>query len=292
MRWKAIGFEQKNLAELPIAATNPFRIIEEDGRIGVEHYFTLQRRIIIPADYNYIEQVYVKAGIFFIVGANKKYGVYNSEGELVVDVIYDKIWIFDTFILVRSGSRRGAYDFNGKNIVPVKYAGVVEYYGSLRVTNFKGNIGLYDYDGNHIVPDQFVEIQFVSFYVDSEKYIFVKSSKECNVGLYNKKGQVIVPTNYNSITLCEKFIIAETSDSDYTSTVYDYEGNVILPVSDNIYHNWNGIAIWYLAGDGVIVCDEKGKEFEPGVRYQGVFSLHDDFFAVQLDGKWKVLLNR
>ena len=84
-------FEQKNLKDLPIAAMNPFRVREEEGKIGVEHWFTTNKRVIIPTEYDYIEQVYVKAGIFFIVGANKRYGVYNSEGKLIVEAIYDKI---------------------------------------------------------------------------------------------------------------------------------------------------------------------------------------------------------
>ena len=47
MKWKAIGFERQNLEEIPLAAINPFRLIEEDSKIGVEHYFATQRRITI-----------------------------------------------------------------------------------------------------------------------------------------------------------------------------------------------------------------------------------------------------
>lgn len=293
MGWKAVGFEQKNLKDLPIAAMNPFRIIEEEGKIGVEHWFTTNKRVIIPAEYDYIEQVYVKAGIFFIVGKNKKYGVYNSEGKLIVEVIYDKIYLEDKIIIVLMRNFRGAYDYDGNHIVPDKYAGVNAYEEYIGVRNFKSNLGAYDYDGNHIVPDKYVECRTVKFDVGYEKYLFVKDSRgQC--GLYNLKGNVVVPVLYYLITLCEKFIIANTSNSDFTSTVYSYEGVMILPrLEQHAYYSWNGIAIWYWAGNGVIVCDENGKEFEPGIRYKGIFSMHDEFLAVQqFDGKWKVLINK
>ena len=72
MAWKAIGFDRQNLDEIPLVAINPFRIIEEAGRIGVEHWFAIRRKIIIPAKYDYIERVDVlSGGIFFIVGITR-----------------------------------------------------------------------------------------------------------------------------------------------------------------------------------------------------------------------------
>lgn len=292
MGWKAVGFEQKNLADLPIAAMNPFRVREEEGKIGVEHWFTTNKRVIIPAEYNYIEQVYVKAGIFFIVAQNKKYGVYDSEGKLIVEVIYDKVYLKDNIIIVRNRSCRGAYDYNGNHIVPDKYTLIIALEDYIKVRNVMSNYGAYDYEGNHIVPDKFWSIDVVSFFGASEEFLYGKN-KVGNFGIYNKKGKEIVPAIYAKITFGKNFIIANTSNSDFISIVYDYDGNVVLPRLDgHCYHSWNGIAIWYWAGNGVIVCDEKGKEFEPGIRYKGV-SMHDEFLVVQLlDGRWKVLLNK
>jgi len=265
MGWKAIGFEQKNLKDLPLAAMNPFRIIEEDGKIGVEHWFTTNKRVIIPTEYDYIEQIYVKAGIFFIVGADKRYGVYNSEGKLIVEVIYDKIYIRSEFIIVRKGKYYGAYDFEGNHIVPDKYKKIY-LEDIIKVETYSNLFGAYDYQGNHIVLDKFLWIGFVGFNIETEDFIAVKD-KVGNFGIYNKKGKEIVPSIYNKITFGKNFIIANTSNSDFISVVYDYDGNVILPILEgHCYYSWNGIAIWYWAGNGVIVCDEKGKEFEPGVR--------------------------
>ena len=293
MKLRAIGFERQNLDEIPLAAINPFRIIEEDGKIGVEHYFTPHRKIIIPAEYDYIERIGAHSDIFFIVGVNKKYGVYNSEGKLIIDVIYDRIYRgFYEFILVRKGKYRGAYDFEGNHIVPDKYKNISAHGDIIRVETYSKLFGAYDYQGNHIVPNKFLWIDLMSFSDESEEFIYVEK-KAGNFGVYNKKGKEIVPAIYNKITLGKNFIIANTSNSNFTSTVYSYDGSVLLPTMEgHAYHDWNGIAIWYWASNGVVVCDEKGKEFEPGVRYKGIFSMHDEFFAVQLEGKWKVLLNK
>lgn len=290
MAWKAIGFEQKNLDELPLAAMNPFRIIEGNGKIGVEHYFTLKRRIIIPTEYDYIEQVYVKAGIFFIVGVNKKYGVYNSEGKLIIQVMYNKIYIQDKIIVTRINRYRGAYDFDGNHIVPDKYLILKCYDDIIKVETFSYKYGVYDYQGNHIVPNSFIECNLVKFNIGYEEFIFVKD-KHGDVGLYNKKGQEIVPLKgYTQLTICKKFIIANTSSSNFTSTVYSYDGTVILPRIEHGYHSWNGVAIYYF-DNGIKVCDENGKEFEPGKVYESIYAMHDEFLAVKLEGQWKVLCN-
>jgi len=287
MGWKAIGFEQKNLKDLPLAAMNPFRIIEEDDKIGVEHWFTPNKRVIIPAEYDYIEQVYVPAGIFFIVGLNRRRGVYDSEGKLIVDLNYNKIYFMDTLIIVCKGSCRGAYDYEGNHIVPDKYAGLQAYKDGIIVCTSKIKYGAYDYNGNHIVPDIFAECRIVSFEKVYENFFFVKNfTGYC--GLYNKNGQEIIPVNYYQLTICEKFIIANTSNCFFSSTVYSYEGNVILPVSAYEYHNWNDVAIYYF-DNGVKVCDATGKEFEPGMVYESVCAEHDEFLAVKLNGQWKVL---
>lgn len=287
MGWKAIGFEQKNLDELPLAAMNPFRIIEEDGKIGVEHYFTLQRRIIIPAEYDYIEQVYVSEGIFFIVRVNKKYGVYNSEGKLIIEIRYDKIYIFETFISVRIGRYYGAYDFDGNHIVPNRYIGISSKYGVLEVVTLKKTVGIYDYQGNLIVPAEFVECKFLKFAEGKEEFIYVKASDEC-CGLYNKQGKLIVPMGHYILRVCDDFIVANGANPDVKATVYNYQGDRIMPESDYNYGKYNGKLILHGYVGHWQVYDKTGKEIEPGVIYEGIFASRE-FFAVKLNGQWKVL---
>lgn len=289
MKWKAIGFEPQNLEDIPLAAINPFRIIEEDGKIGVEHYFTLQRKVIIPAKYDYIERKGVNTEIFFIVGANKKYGVYNSEGKLIVDVIYDKIYIeCENLIVVLKGKYRGAYDFEGNHIVPDKYADIWGHTSFIEVRCYNNKLGAYDYEGNHIMEDNCINL-YPACFDDAHKKLLAFQISDGSNGLCDMNGKVIVPAKYTNITLCENFIIADNSSC---SVVYDYEGNQILPISTTYrYVNWIGKLILQGTGNGTRVFDKTGKEIEPGMEYEDVFMQHDEFLAVKFKGQWKVLFS-
>ena len=106
-------------------------------------------------------------------------------------------------------------------------------------------------------------------------------------GFFDTEGKVIVPLEYSQITLGENFIIA---DNSYSSVVYDYEGNNIMPVSETYrYVSYIGKLILQGAGNGTKVYDKTGKEVEEGVVYDEVFMQHDEFLAVKLNGHWKVL---
>ena len=285
MKWKAIGVEQQNLDEIPLAAINPFRIIEADGKIGVEHYFTLQRKVIIPAEYDYIERTGVSSEIFFFVGLNRKFGLYNSEGKLIIDAIFDKISLENNIIIVRTGKFCGAYDYEGNQIVPTKYAELKQYDSGIIVRNHRDNFGAYDYQGVHIVPDRFVECKFIRFAEGSKEVAFVKKMFYDGYGVYDTKGTRIIPPIFSKLVLGENFIIADKFEY---GIVYDYDGNVILPKADYPYYSFNGKLIYTNSVDGWKVYDKTGKEVEPGMLYKALYP-HDEFLAAKVDGHWKIL---
>lgn len=286
MGWKAIGFEQPNFDEAPLLAMNPFGIVEKDGRIGVKR-FGIPKRRIIPAKYDYIERVDAATGIFFIVGLKKKYGVYNSDGKLIIEVIYNKICIKDTFIVVRKGKYCGAYDFKGNHIITDIYSEIISDNEDIVVRTFKKTCGVYDYQGNHIVPDEYVECKFVRFGPDNEEFIFVKTS-DGRCGAYNKQGKIIVPIGDYVLKLCDGFIIANGAKPDVKSTVYNYQGDKIMPESERTYGKYNGKLILHGHAGCWHVYDKNGKEVEPGVVYEAIFA-HREFLVVKYEGQWKIL---
>ena len=135
-------------------------------------------------------------------------------------------------------------------------------------------------------PEEIAECRLTRYDKGYKDFILVENFCQKR-GLFDTEGKVIVPVEYSQITLCENFIIA---DNSYSSAVYDYTGNQILPISKTYrYVSYIGKLILQGAGNGTKVYDKTGKEIEPGVVYEEVFMQHDEFLTVKLDGHWKVL---
>jgi hypothetical protein len=59
-----------------------------------------------------------KNGICIVI-KNKKYGIINLKGEPIVDIMYDHIWIFEQWVLVRRANKFFYLDENGNELASI-----------------------------------------------------------------------------------------------------------------------------------------------------------------------------
>lgn len=108
-----IPFSKLNIYEFKnkylIKMDNSIKIINEDGSL----FKTL--------DYKYKKNY--NDNLFFI-SKDDKMGLANTNGEIIIEPIYDKLYSlnFSNFIVAKSSQKHGIFDKNGNLIIPVEYS--------------------------------------------------------------------------------------------------------------------------------------------------------------------------
>jgi WG containing repeat len=134
-----------------------------------------------------------------IVTKDKKQGVINYSGAVIVPVEYDKVEVTERDkIKVVKGGKTGLVDKNGTFTIPLEYDSldtfVFNFAGLYRVEKDKKN-GVITTDNKIIVP---LLYEYVS---DLDKYIYVAENKK--KGLYTPDGDVVAPVVYDDIKRSE-----------------------------------------------------------------------------------------
>ena len=96
-----------------------------------------------------------------INGKKDKYGVYDSKGNILFQVVYDEIKWLDTqngYLAVELNGRWNLFDYKGVGISPIQY-GSIEKKGNSYFAVLSGlKWGVIDNTGKEILPAQFTEI--------------------------------------------------------------------------------------------------------------------------------------
>ena len=141
-----------------------------------------------------------------LIIANKKFGVLNQQGRIIIPAIYDSLYpIYNNRYIVWKENKIGVIDTSNKEVIPVKYiADTTQRYlsfgydiGHLREglipTSFNGKYG-------YIFDKSFKEaIPFIYDYAN-EFYNGLAEVKINNkIGIINKTGKEVIPVKYDSI---------------------------------------------------------------------------------------------
>ncbi len=114
-----------------------FTVKTDDGKMGI---LSSDGRTKIEPNYDEIKQISSELNYYLVsnkINNNKKYGVINQNGNIVIYLEYDKIGVdeknffanglnspyilFDNVIPVQQNKKWGLFDINGKQIIPVEY---------------------------------------------------------------------------------------------------------------------------------------------------------------------------
>lgn len=129
--------------------------VKKHGQWGVVHRNELTKWIIKPR-YECITYLY---DTYFLVGKQHKKGIINSNNEVIVPFIYDRLDETDTdsnkFIAEMNG-KNGIIDINGEVIVPFIYDEIYQSYISENIfmPRINGKYGIIDTNGNPFKIDK------------------------------------------------------------------------------------------------------------------------------------------
>lgn len=238
---KKYGYEgvSENFNNQKAILYDMFVVRKEKGLYGV---VTLNNKEIISSKYskmNFNEN----AQEFYVTSTTNKVGIVNNKSETKINLLYDEIKMLDKeagLYVVKSNGKYGVLDENGSTIIHLEYDSIgvdTTKFASNNISNkyllFDNAIpvyqnkkwGLFDTTGKLIVPVEFDYIGYTS-------------------GSNNKvvNNLLIIPS-YKAIVLGKDMPSESGSSSskDRKYTIYDFEGNEIVPcVLDTAYSVTSG----------------------------------------------------
>ena len=223
------------------------RIKTDDGyRYG---YAKTDGRKVLDTVYNElgrITEVEDNNNLYFITSLNGKYGLYkNSKAVIENDFISVNFDRTNNLLIVQKDNIYGAYNLEGKNIVPIDYDLIV--IGGEYINSYKeNNVVVFDKEGNTIqtensskekVSDKYSIIIDKDGYYNienndskkvllSNKYSYIEyfrdnlfiATNESKTGLIRATGEIVVPLEYSTIqnvdgTECLQASIVDTNKS-------------------------------------------------------------------------------
>ncbi len=138
-----------------ILQKSPYEFItlfEVDKKIGVKN---IKGDIIHEAIFDDIRHTRYNISL---VTKNRSYNVINRSGDLILDEYFDKVQVYNGFLLVRKDSKWGVITMSNKILIDLKYD-KIELKDNVFYTKLNSKIGLYDYHGNQILEPKYNKIE-------------------------------------------------------------------------------------------------------------------------------------
>ena len=187
-------------------STNSYNEIKRENKWGI---IDSSGKICLPAIWDRVYTLGLVPRGNIVVISGRKIGLYNAEtGKEIIPVIMDEInnlhasdlnnFMREHFVVVSKGGKRGVFDLDGKEIIPIKYKVIdtAEYaYGCFEIRTFIG-----DFDCKY---EYFTQEGILAFPL-SDGLEYEKSprrlacvKKNGKYGFINIKGDVVVPVVYD-----------------------------------------------------------------------------------------------
>lgn len=226
-----------------------FTVTTDEGKMGI---LSSDGTTKIEPNYNEIKQISSELN-YYLVCNNKKYGVINQNGNIVIYLEYDQIGVdeskfatngienpyilFDNCIPVKQGDKWGIFDINGKQIVPVQYENlgcingtqsnsmnnnvvIIPKYEAIVVGN-EDKYGIISSLGELYVPIMLDSVYSVTV-SGQDKYYMTFTREE------QQDGKVVkIPETYDLEEYFDKFVIQKQNENNTDTNTVKEETNVV-----------------------------------------------------------------
>lgn len=165
--------------------------------------------------------------LMFFKDDSLKYGVVNLEGERVLEALYDKIEINNEgTIIVTLNNKRGVFDKNGNAILDIVYDYIYQVEDALIVMK-EDKFGLVNLKGKELVPINYEEVQIAHSIREGERQIFEVVNSEGKIGFFDSKGKQLTDFLYDGNSPGRGGLIPVLKDDKWG--YIDVEGKTIIP---------------------------------------------------------------
>ena len=233
---------------------NIYLIAAENGKKGLYK----NSKNIIPNEYQSMS--YDDNGVI-ILQKNKKYGVANLDGKIIVKVEQDLVESKGIYLYAKSASENKVYDSQG-NVIDINFNRTIyktenENYNISTILN--NNItyyGIVDQNGNKLVDENYRYIEYLY------GNYFVATDDNGNLGVINNNGKIILEMKYSSLQKIKgKNIIQAVEKGKNTSEFYSQDMKEIGTFEKANIQTENDYII-IISGGEKIYLDNNGNKIQ------------------------------
>lgn len=252
---------------------NSYIIASKNGRFGT---FKNEDQLI-PNEYQSIE--YDEGNNIFTIAINKKYGVANIDGKIIVPAEYNQIDITGIYIYAKNDQGTTVYDTSGNqaNIdtdIAILNTSNEKY--KIRINNKNGTkYGVIGKNGEQIIDEKYTYVEYLY-----DNY-FIASDANSKLGIIDDKDNVKIQFGNDSLQKIDGTDVIETTEaSGNVKKLYSRTMEKICELSDSNVE-FKGEYIKIFNKDDVKYFDKQGKELKNTEVYP-----NNTLFATKVDGKW------
>jgi len=212
----------------------------------------------------------------YSVKNNNKYGVLNTQGELIIDCQYDLARGFDKngLALIKINEKYGFINMNNELIIQPVYEYVSDFYDGLASVKVNGNRKFIDTSGNFISQKEYEE---TSIFWDGRCEVKINGKW----GLIDKDENILIPFMYDSITEENKICRVELNGEYF---LVDLDNNRISEKYDYIDYQSDGT--FQVSRNGSFGHIEINGNVLIPLIYENCTDFHGAYSGVYLEGKW------
>ena len=264
-----IKFDQ--VARVPNVNKNEdiYLIAVENGKAG----FYKNKKPIIKAEYEDI--AYDENNNCLVIQKDSKQGVYDLDGNQIIDIKYDKIYISGKYINAQIEQNIDIYDYTTKqkidieNIVGMNETSNKSY--SIAITN-EEKFKIYENTTNKLKDEEFEYLE----YIYDDCFITFKNQK---FGIIDINNNIVVDFKYDSIQKIPNSKMVQATDFRKDTTDFIIGNNVIVTMKQSeVYTEGNYII---LQSDS----DRKYIDFEGNILESSKL-FEKELYAFESSGKW------
>ncbi|MES2587662.1 MAG: WG repeat-containing protein [Bacteroidota bacterium] len=213
---------------------------------------------------------------------DRKYGLANPKGELVIPCIYSEIRsLGHNLFSVKEGIQISILNTKNFPISKEKYLGVDEFSeGLAEATNLKNEKMFIDTNGNVVFKHNYQLFRSFSNGLCSVM-------KDGKIGFINKKGELVIDYIFDRVQSFHKDVAPASIGTDSNKDKWgliDQKGNFITEKKYDDFEQFkNGLARVFINGVGYGLIDTKGQEvFKPMYSISGYGTKNDYFIQDML----------
>lgn len=136
------------------------------------------------------------SGIGYRVSKDKKRGIVDKQGNVIVPPIYDDISTISlgnrNFLKVKNKEKYGIVNLEGKVILPAEFEYIDEINNNYLVITPQRKVGLYDKNGNNILP---VKYKWISQTSSQNSSVLILKEDESSFNFLDQNNEIILPEN-------------------------------------------------------------------------------------------------
>ncbi len=249
---------------------NVYLIATKNGQVGVIY----NKKEIIKFEYEDIE--YDDESKRFLVVKDSKKGVFDINGTNIIPVNYDYVTYKGDYIYAATDNEAKYFDEFGKEIVEMEY---LEIYPTDNViynitVSEDGKYGIIDGKGNVLVDNTY---SFIDYAFDNY-FIALRDGK---LGIIDEQENNIIEFKYDVLQCINgtNVIQGKISDTD-TMDLYSKQMEKVATVENAVINLYN---------DYIEVYSEKSTkyfDFEGNEKTNTQILKNNELFAIEKDGKW------